>query len=173
MNVKVKVELCASPEERDREDMYSAAESLTNEMDSIYIYQSSNQKNELIAEFTFDKAPQHSVVDRIGKEFSDNVENYDESTIYFPKKLTKKLVKKSKAKYTVTQGQYLSFIYYFIKLNGVAPAEVDFQKYFKKSPPAVHSMILKLEEKGFIERKPKISRSIKLLLVRSDLPDLQ
>jgi len=55
----------------------------------------------------------------------------------------------------------------------VVPAEADFQKYFKVSPPTVHNMILKLEEKGFIQRKPKTPRSIKLLLFRSELPDLK
>ncbi len=84
-----------------------------------------------------------------------------------------KLEKKIKPKYTPKQGQYLAFIYYFTKLNGVPPAEVDFQKYFKVTPPTVHNMILKLEEKGFIQRKPKTPRSIKLLLIRSELPNLE
>ena len=173
MNVKVIIELSSPPGKKDREEMYDSAEFLTNEIDSIYIYQPRNQRNELIAEFTIDKARQIDVVDRIGKEFSYNVENYSQSSISFPNKPTRKFVKKTKPKYTPKQGQYLSFIYYFTKLNGMAPSEVDFQKYFKVSPPAVHNMILKLEEKGFIQRKPKTARSIKLLLLRSELPDLK
>lgn len=50
--------------------------------------------------------------------------------------------------YTPTQGQYLAFIHYYMKLNGVPPAEADFQKYFKVSPPSVHQMIVTLEKRG-------------------------
>jgi Mn-dependent DtxR family transcriptional regulator len=56
--------------------------------------------------------------------------------------------------YTPTQGQYLAFIYYYTKLNGVPPAEADFQKYFRVSPPSVHQMIVTLVRRGFIERTP-------------------
>ena len=75
-------------------------------------------------------------------------------------------------KYTKKQGQYLSFIYYYTKLNGLPPAEADIQRYFKVSPPSVHSMILQLEKCGFITRIPRKARSIKLLLSRKELPDL-
>jgi DNA-binding MarR family transcriptional regulator len=47
--------------------------------------------------------------------------------------------------YTNKQGQYL---------NGRPPAETDMQKYFKTTPPSVHGMVMQLEEKGFIEKKP-------------------
>jgi len=55
-----------------------------------------------------------------------------------------------KNKYTRTQGQYLAFIYYYTKLNRIPPSEMDMQRYFRTTPPAVHQMVLKLEEKGFI-----------------------
>lgn len=74
--------------------------------------------------------------------------------------------------YTPKQGQYLAFIYYYTKLNGRSPAEQDMQNYFRTTPPTVHSMILQLEKKGFIERTPRQARSIKLLLSRDQLPDL-
>ena len=35
-----------------------------------------------------------------------------------------------KPEYTRKQGQYLSFIYYYKKLNKTGPAHIDFQKYF-------------------------------------------
>lgn len=74
--------------------------------------------------------------------------------------------------YTYKQGQYLAFIYYYTKLNRRAPAEADFQHYFRVSPPAVHQMILKLEELGFIRRTPGQARSIELLLPQQYLPPL-
>jgi repressor LexA len=73
---------------------------------------------------------------------------------------------------TPKQGQYLAFIYYYAKINGQAPAEADFQRYFRVSPPSVHNMIVTLDERGFISREPGRARSIKLLINREDIPDL-
>ena len=77
------------------------------------------------------------------------------------------------SKYTHKQGQYLAFIYYYAKLNGRAPAERDMQYYFGVTPPAVHQMVLKLEQGGWISRVPGKARSIELLLSRDQLPDLE
>ena len=78
--------------------------------------------------------------------------------------MTKKL-------FTAKQGQYLAFIFYYTKIHGFAPAE--FEKYFGVSPPSVHQMVLTLEAKGFIERVPGKGRSIRLLIPRETLPDLE
>ena len=71
------------------------------------------------------------------------------------------------------EGQYLAFIYYYTKLNGRPPAESDMQRYFRVTPPAVHDMVLKLGKHGFISREPGVPRSIRLLLKREELPDLE
>lgn len=42
---------------------------------------------------------------------------------------------------TAKQGQYLSFIYYYTKIHGVAPSEADMQRYFGVSAPSVHQMV--------------------------------
>jgi Mn-dependent DtxR family transcriptional regulator len=47
------------------------------------------------------------------------------------------------------------------------------QRYFRVSPPAVHQMILTLEARGFIERVPRTPRSLRLMVPRSLLPDLE
>ena len=75
--------------------------------------------------------------------------------------------------YTAKQGQYLVFLYYYTKINGCAPAESDMQRYFRVSPPSVHEMIKTLERRRFIERVPGVGRSIRLLLTREQLPDLE
>jgi repressor LexA len=74
--------------------------------------------------------------------------------------------------YTAQQGQYLAFIYYYMKIHGRSPSEADMQGYFQVSPPTVHQMVMSLEKLGFIERTPGQGRSIKLLLPREQLPDL-
>ena len=75
--------------------------------------------------------------------------------------------------FTQTQGQYLAFIHYYTRLNRVAPAESDFQRYFDTTPPTIHSMILRLEKLGLIERTPRMPRSIKLLVPPETLPLLE
>ena len=79
----------------------------------------------------------------------------------------------TKSKYTKRQGQYLAFIYYYTKIHGCPPAEADMQKHFRVSPPTVHQMVLTLEKKCLIEKVPYQARSIRLLLAREELPDLE
>ena len=43
--------------------------------------------------------------------------------------------------FTPKQGQYLAFIYYDTKMHGRPPAEADFQRFFRVTPPVVHEMI--------------------------------
>jgi SOS-response transcriptional repressor LexA len=74
---------------------------------------------------------------------------------------------------TVKQGQYLAFIFYYTKIHGVPPAESDMQHYFKVSPPSVHQMVVLLEANRYIERIPGQGRSIRLLVPRKELPDLE
>jgi repressor LexA len=75
--------------------------------------------------------------------------------------------------YTRRQGQFLAFIYYYTKVNGRPPAEADMERYFQVSPPSVHQMVVTLERRGFIARVPGQGRSIRLLLPRDKLPDLE
>ena len=78
-----------------------------------------------------------------------------------------------KTSYTEKQGQYMAFIYYYTKVNGLPPAEADMQRYFRVTPPSVHQMVLTLELNGLIERIPGQGRSIRLLIPREQLPDLK
>jgi len=75
--------------------------------------------------------------------------------------------------YTPRQGQYLAFIHYYTKIHGVPPAEADMRRYFQVSPPSVHEMVLGLERRGLITREPGKPRSIRLLLTRAEIPDLE
>ena len=54
----------------------------------------------------------------------------------------------------------------------VFPTEADMRRYFRVSPPAVHEMVKSLEWNGFIAREPGRPRSIRLVLGREELPDL-
>ena len=76
-------------------------------------------------------------------------------------------------RFTPRQGQYLAFIYYYTKLNGLPPAERDMERCFRTSPSAVHQMVLSLEKRRLIERTPGQARSIHLLLTREEIPHLE
>jgi DNA-binding MarR family transcriptional regulator len=76
-------------------------------------------------------------------------------------------------RYTEKQGQYLAFIYYYAKIHGRSPSEAEIQAYFGLTPPTVHQMVLSLERNGLITRTPGQARSIRLLLPRHELPDLE
>ena len=76
-------------------------------------------------------------------------------------------------KFTDKQGQYLAFIHAYALAIGRPPAEADIQRFFALTPPSVHQMVLTLERKGFITRKPGSARSIRLLINPEILPALQ
>jgi Mn-dependent DtxR family transcriptional regulator len=76
-------------------------------------------------------------------------------------------VSSSGKSFTAKQGQYLAFIRLYIRLHRQSPAETDMQQYFRVSPPSVHQMVLTLERRGFIRRRPRTPRSIELLQHRS------
>jgi Mn-dependent DtxR family transcriptional regulator len=76
-------------------------------------------------------------------------------------------------RYTEKQGQYLAFIYYYAKIHGRSPSEADMQVYFRVTPPTVHQMVMSLEKNGLIARAAGQARSIRLLLARHELPDLE
>jgi repressor LexA len=75
-------------------------------------------------------------------------------------------------RFTEKQGQYLAFIDSYMTMYARAPAEADLQRFFRSTPPTVHQMILKLEEKGLFSRASGEARSIKLLVGRQKIPRL-
>jgi hypothetical protein len=75
--------------------------------------------------------------------------------------------------WTEKQGQYLAFITNYTVIHGEPPAEADMQHFFGVSPPSVHQMVLKLEEKGFISREPRKARTIRVLVEPEELPILK
>lgn len=76
------------------------------------------------------------------------------------------------ALFTDKQGQYLAFIHTYTKLNRRPPAEADMQSYFRVTPPTVHRMVVELEQRGLIRRRPGVPRSIEILLAPEQIPVL-
>jgi Mn-dependent DtxR family transcriptional regulator len=74
---------------------------------------------------------------------------------------------------TERQGQFLAYIFQYSLVNGCAPAEADMQRFFQIAAPSVHTMVLTLERRGFIQRVPGQARSITLLVQPESLPPLK
>jgi DNA-binding MarR family transcriptional regulator len=81
-------------------------------------------------------------------------------------------VSRSAKTFTPKQGQYLAFIHLDTRLHRRPSAETDMQEYFRVSPPSVHQMVLALERAGFIRRRPRVARSIEMLVDPRCLPEL-
>src|SRR5204863_3717897 len=73
-------------------------------------------------------------------------------------------------RFTAKQGQYLAFIWAYLQINRRAPAEADFERYFKVTPPSVHQMLKTLDQLGLIEKQPGVARSIQLRVAPQELP---
>jgi SOS-response transcriptional repressor LexA len=55
---------------------------------------------------------------------------------------------------------------------GVAPSHADFQRFFNLTPPSVNSMLIRLEQRGFIRRVPGRARAIELTINLDRIPSL-
>jgi len=78
-----------------------------------------------------------------------------------------------KDRFTAKQGQYLAYLYLYRKLHRYSPSESEIAEYFRVSPPSVHQMIVKLEEKGLITREPGVPRSVRVTVPKGEIPDLE
>ena len=76
---------------------------------------------------------------------------------------------------TRQQGQFLAFIREYIMRNeaGVAPTHAALQRFFQLTPPSVNSMLIRLEQRGFIRRVPHLARSIELTIAPERIPPLE
>ena len=173
MKVRVEVKLVSFPEEKDLGERFEAAKSLSIDERSVFVHVADDAKNVVAAEFTIRKVMPMAVVDDIAARFRRRVRNYDSSTLSFREIRTGRGAGPEE-RYTPKQGQYLAFIHDYTKLHGRPPAEAEIQRCnFKTTPPAVHSMVKQLENKGIIKRTPRQACSTKLLLSREELPDLE
>ncbi len=82
-------------------------------------------------------------------------------------------VNQGRVKFTHRQGQFLAFIHLYRKLHKRGPAELDLVKFFRITPPSVHTMIVKLEELGLISREPGVARSARVTIPEEQIPNLE
>jgi repressor LexA len=85
----------------------------------------------------------------------------------------KKSQRKRQAEFTHRQGQFLAFIHLYRQLHRQGPAEAELVRYFRVTPPAVHDMIVRLEERGLVTREPGVPRSIQVAIPEQEIPFLE
>lgn len=75
---------------------------------------------------------------------------------------------------TRQQGQFLAFIREYMLRNyaGVAPTHAALQRFFNLSAPSVNSMLVRLEQRGFIRRVAGKARAIELVIAPDRIPPL-
>ena len=78
-----------------------------------------------------------------------------------------------KARFTPRQGQFLAFILLYRKLHRRGPAEHEMATFFRLTPPAVHGMLVKLEELGLITRERGVPRSAQVTVSEAEIPPLE
>lgn len=76
---------------------------------------------------------------------------------------------------TRQQGQFLAFIREYMLRNyaGVAPTHAALQRFFNLSAPSVNSMLVRLEQRGFIRRVAGKARAIELVIAPDRIPPLE
>jgi DNA-binding MarR family transcriptional regulator len=74
---------------------------------------------------------------------------------------------------TRTQGQYLAYIHYYTKVHRRPPSENEMADFFAVRGPSAHRMIIQLEERGYLSRTPGQPRTLRVLLSRECIPDLE
>ncbi len=82
-------------------------------------------------------------------------------------------VGKQRPRFTLLQGQYLAFIRAYTLIHREPPAEADMRRFFDVTAPSVHRMVLKLAERGLVERTPGQARSLRVVIPPEELPALE
>jgi repressor LexA len=75
---------------------------------------------------------------------------------------------------TPRQGQFLAYINEYMTRNatGLAPTHAVLQRFFRLTPPSVNSMLIRLEQRGFIRRIPGVARGIEISIDPKLIPPL-
>ena len=76
---------------------------------------------------------------------------------------------------THRQGQFLAYICEYMRQNsaGLAPTHAAMQRFFGLTAPSVNSMLIRLEQRGFIRRTPRVARAIAISIDPDLIPPLE
>jgi len=90
MDVRIQVDLSVEPAKKHLTEMRLAADSLTDDRKSVKVSVPTDAPKSMIAAFTIPKARQIDVIDNIMETFSLYMDDYEDQTVWFPKKSRKR-----------------------------------------------------------------------------------
>ncbi len=86
MDVRVRVDLSVTTANKHLAEMQSSANILTDDRKSVRVSVPSDEPKSMIAAFTIPKARQIDVIDNIMRTFALSMDDYQDQTVWFPKK---------------------------------------------------------------------------------------
>lgn len=72
-----------------------------------------------------------------------------------------------------SQGQLVAYVYWYTKVHRVPPSENEIADFLGVRGPSAHSMILRLDARGILSRRAGQPRTIRVLLPREKIPELE
>ncbi len=77
------------------------------------------------------------------------------------------------ARLTRQRGQLLAYVYWYTKVHRIPPSENEVAEFLGVRGPSAHRMIVQLAEAGMLSRTPGQPRTLRVLLPREEIPDLE
>ena len=90
MDVRVQIDLSVSPADKHIEELRSSARYLSNDRESVHVSVHPDKPESMLAAFTIPRAREMDVVDKIMRECAMSMEDYQDQTVWFPKKPRKR-----------------------------------------------------------------------------------
>lgn len=72
-----------------------------------------------------------------------------------------------------SQGQLVAYVYWYTKVHRMPPSESEIAGFLGVRGPSAHAMIVRLGSRGFLARRPGEPRTLKVLLPREAIPELE
>lgn len=72
-----------------------------------------------------------------------------------------------------SQGRLVAFVYWYTKVHRIPPSENEIAEFLGVRGPSAHAMIVRLDSRGIVSRRPGEPRNVKVLLTHDEIPDLE
>lgn len=72
-----------------------------------------------------------------------------------------------------SQGQLVAYVCWYTKVHRVPPSENESAEFLGVRGPSAHRTIVLLDARGVLSRRPGEPRTLKVLLPRDEIPDLE
>lgn len=72
-----------------------------------------------------------------------------------------------------SQGQLVAYVYWYTNVHRIPPSENEIAEFLGGRSPSAHVMMVRRGCRGVLTRRPGEPRSLKVLLPREAIPDLE